>query len=79
MAQTFTLDRHTDPLNPTAVPANNEKIKNYETIADMESDLTNVDDGEVRSSVRPFLDFKPRNARDAKKMLLKLNTKYTTV
>ena len=50
MAQTFTLDRHTDPSNPTAVPANNEKIKNYETISDMEGDLTNVDDGEVIST-----------------------------
>jgi hypothetical protein len=50
MAQTFTLDRHTDPLNPTAVPANNELIKNYETISDMEGDLTNVDDGEVIST-----------------------------
>ncbi len=44
---TFILDRHTDPQNPTVTSVQNDRIPVYDTVADAEADLANLEVGQI--------------------------------
>lgn len=43
----FIVDRHTAPLTPTLEQVPTEKIPTYESLTDAESDLTNLNEGQI--------------------------------
>ena len=43
----FIIDRHTDPQNPEAIEIPTEKIPVYETEADLDTDLADLEDGQI--------------------------------
>ncbi len=45
--QSFILDRHTDPSNPTLKVTQDDKIPIYDSKADAEADLANIDEGAI--------------------------------
>lgn len=44
---TFILDRHTDPQNPTVTSVQNDRIPVYDTVADACADLANLEVGQI--------------------------------
>lgn len=45
--QSFILDRHTDPNNPTMKVTQDEKIPVYDSLADAEADLANLEENQI--------------------------------
>ena len=45
--QSFILDRHTDPSNPTMKVTQDDKIPIYDSKADAEADLANIEEGAI--------------------------------
>ena len=45
--QSFILDRHTDPSNPTLKVTQTDKIPIYDTLADAENDLSNLEEDQI--------------------------------
>lgn len=45
--QSFILDRHTDPNNPTMKVTQDDKFPVYATEADAEADLANLEEGQI--------------------------------
>lgn len=45
--QSFILDRHTDPSNPTMKVTQDDKIPIYDSKADAEADLANIEEGGI--------------------------------
>lgn len=45
--KSFILDRHTDPSNPTMKGTQDDKIPIYDSKADAEADLTNIEEGAI--------------------------------
>lgn len=45
--QSFILDRHTDPSNPTLKVTQTDKIPIYDTLTDAENDLSNLEEGQL--------------------------------
>lgn len=45
--QSFILDRHTDPSNPTMKVTQDDKIPIYDSKADAEADIANIEEGGI--------------------------------
>lgn len=45
--QSFILDRHTDPNNPTMKVTQDDKIPVYDSVADAQADLANIEEGAI--------------------------------
>lgn len=45
--QSFILDRHTDPSNPTMKVTQDDKIPVYDSLADAEADIANLEENQI--------------------------------
>lgn len=45
--QSFILDRHTDPNNPTMKVTQDDKIPVYDSLADAQADIANIEEGQI--------------------------------
>lgn len=45
--QSFILDRHTDPNNPTMKVTQDDKIPVYDSLADAQADIANLEEGQI--------------------------------
>lgn len=45
--QSFILDRHTDPSNPVMKVTQDDKIPIYDSLADAQADIANIEEGQI--------------------------------